>query len=251
MLAGARLALSWLTVLPAGQGDGDRTVDRATAAHAITLAPLVGLLLGLLAAGTLSILDLTHMPGLLAGLLTVGLLAALTRGMHLDGLADTADGLGSYGPPERALAVMRDGGAGPFGVVALIVTLGAQATAFGALAGDRWWAVVIAVTAGRAAFAMCCLRGVPAARQDGLGALVAGTQPPAVPAAWFGVLLAASTLVDLDHPWLGPVAVLAAAGVTAAFVAHVRRRLNGVTGDVLGAASEVATTVVAATCTLV
>lgn len=247
MLAGARLALTWLTVLPARQTE----VDRTTATQAITLAPLVGLLLGLLAAGTLSILDLTHMPGLLAGLLTVGLLAVLTRGMHLDGLADTADGLGSYGPPERALAVMRDGGAGPFGVVALIVTLGAQATAFGALAGDRWWAVVIAVMAGRAAFSMCCLRGIPAARQEGLGALVAGTQPPVVPAAWLGVLLAASTLVDLDHPWLGPVAVLTAAGVTAGFVAHVRRRLDGVTGDVLGAASEVATTVVAATCTLV
>lgn len=247
MLAGVRLALSWLTVLPVRHPH----VDRAAGTLAIALAPVVGLLLGLLAVGTLSIMDLTRMPDLLAGLFTVGLLAVLTRGMHLDGLADTADGLGSYGPPERALAVMRDGGAGPFAVVALIVAIGAQATAFGALSGDRWWAVVVAVTAGRAAFAMCCLRGVPAARQDGLGALVAGTQPVAVPAAWFAVLLATATVVDLDHPWLGPVAVLVAAGVTAGFVAHVRRRLGGVTGDVLGASSEVATTVVAVTCTLV
>lgn len=247
MLAGARLALSWLTVLPARRTEVDRTV----ATHAIALAPLVGLLLGLLAAGVVTVLDLTHMPGLMAGLLTVGLLAVLTRGIHLDGLADTADGLGCYGPPDRALAVMRDGCAGPFGVVALVVTLGVQASAFGALAGDRWWAIVIAVTAGRSAFAMCCLRGVPAARPDGLGALVAGSQPPAVPVTWFAVLLMTATVVDLDHPWLGPVAVLVAAGVTVAFVAHVRRRLNGVTGDVLGAASEVATTVVAATCTLV
>lgn len=247
MLDGARLALTWLTVLPARQPHVDRTV----ATQAISLAPLVGLLLGLVAAGTLSILDLTHLPGLLAGLFTVGLLAVLTRGMHLDGLADTADGLGNYGPPERALAVMRDGGTGPFGVVTLVVTIGAQATAFSALAGNRWWAVVIAVTTGRAAFAMCCLRGVPAARQEGLGALVAGTQPPAVAAAWFAVLLAMAAVVDLDHPWLGPVAVLLAVGVTAGFVAHVRRRLDGITGDVLGAASEVATTVVAATCTLV
>lgn len=247
MLAGLRLALSWLTVLPARHAP----VDRMVGAQAIGLAPVVGLLLGLLAAGVLAVLGLTHMPGLLAGLLTVGLLAALTRGMHLDGLADTADGLGCYGPPERALAVMRDGGVGPFGVVTLVVTLGAQATAFGALAGDRWWAIVIAVTAGRAAFAMCCLRGIPAARPDGLGALVAGSQPPVVPVAWLVVLLVTATAVDLDHLWLGPVAVLAAAAVTAGFVAHARRRLNGVTGDVLGAASEVATTVVAATCTLV
>jgi adenosylcobinamide-GDP ribazoletransferase len=247
VLDGARLALTWLTVLPARHPQ----VDRALATQAIAVAPLVGVLLGLVAAGALFVLDLTHLPGLLAGLLIVGLLAALTRGMHLDGLADTADGLGSYGPPERALAVMRDGGAGPFGVVALILTIGAQATAFSALAGDRWWAVVIAVTAGRAAFALCCLRGVAPAREEGLGALVAGTQPPAVPAAWFAVLVGVATVVDLDHPWLGPVAVLVAAGVTAGFVAHVRRRLHGITGDVLGAASEVATTVVAAMCTLV
>lgn len=248
MLTGARLALTWLTVLPTRH---QPHVDRATATQAITLAPLVGLLLGLIAAGTLAILDLTHMPDLLAGILTVGLLAVLTRGMHLDGLADTADGLGTYGPPERALAVMRDGGAGPFGVVALIVVLGAQATAFGSLTGDRWWAVVIAVTAGRAAFTLCCLRGLPAARPDGLGALVAGTQPPAVPAVWFGVLVATATVADLDNPWLGPVAVLVAAGLAAAFVAHARRRLGGVTGDVLGAASEITTTAVAVMCTLV
>ena len=247
MLAGFRLALSWLTVLPVRQEQVDRTVG----AQAIALGPVVGLLLGLSAAGVLAVLDLTHMPGLLAGLLVVGLLAVVTRGMHLDGLADTADGLGCYGPPERALAVMRDGGAGPFAVVALIVTVGAQATTFGALAGDRWWAVVIAVMTGRAAFALCCVRGIPAARPDGLGALVAGTQPKAVPATWLAGLLMASTLVDLDNPWLGPVAVLTAAAVTTAFVLHVRRRLDGITGDVLGAASEVATTVVAATCTLV
>lgn len=251
MLAGARLALTWLTVLPTGRHSTNRAVDRAVAARAIALAPLVGLLLGLLAAAVLSVLELTRMPGLLAGLLTVGLLAALTRGMHLDGLADTADGLGCYGPPERALAVMRTSDIGPFGVVTLIVTIAAQAAAFTALADDRWWAVVIAVTAGRTAFTGCCVQGVPAARPEGLGALVAGTQPPAVPVIWLAALTMTATLVDLDHPWLGPLAVLTAAGVTTAFVSHTRRRLNGITGDVLGAASEVTTTVVAATCTLV
>lgn len=248
MSAGLRLALSWLTVLPVRSGG---PVDRALGARAIGVAPVVGLLVGLVAAGVLVVLDLTRAPGLLAGLLVVALLAAVTRGMHLDGLADTADGLGCYGPPERALAVMRDGGVGPFGVVSLIVVLGAQTTAFAALAGDRWWAVVVAVAAGRAAVTACCVRGVPAARPEGLGALVAGTQPVIVPVAWFGALIAAAAFVDLDHPWLGPVAVLVAAAVAAAFVAHVRRRLDGITGDVLGAASEVTTTVVAVTCTLV
>jgi adenosylcobinamide-GDP ribazoletransferase len=198
-----------------------------------------------------SLLARTDMPDLLAGLLTVGLLALATRGMHLDGLADTADGLGCYGPPERALAVMRDGGIGPFGVVSLVITLGAQAAAFGALAWDRWWAIVLAVVAGRAAFTACCLRGIPAARPDGLGALVAGTQHVSVPIAWVAGLLVAGVFVDRRHFWLGLVAVVVAALATVAFVAHVRRRLGGITGDVLGAACEVATTVVAATCTMI
>jgi adenosylcobinamide-GDP ribazoletransferase len=247
MGAALRLALSWLTVIPAGRHE----VDRALAGRAIAVAPLVGLLLGLPAAAIVSLLARTDMPGLLAGLLTVGMLALVTRGMHLDGLADTADGLGCYGPPEKALAVMRDGGVGPFGVVSLVITLGAQAAAFGALAGHRWWAIVLAVVAGRVAFTGCCLRGIPAARPDGLGALVAGTQHLSVPAVWVAGLLVAGVFVDRHHVWLGLVAVVVAVLTTAAFVAHVRRRLGGITGDVLGAACEVATTIVAATCTMI
>jgi adenosylcobinamide-GDP ribazoletransferase len=246
MGAALRLALSWLTVLPAGRPRVDRTIAGA----AIAVAPIIGLLLGLPAAALVYLLDRTGMPGLLAGLLTVGFLALATRGMHLDGLADTADGLGSYGPPDKALAVMRDGGVGPFGVVSLVIMLSGQAAAFGALAGDRWWAIVLAVVAGRVAFCACCLRGIPAARPDGLGALVAGTQHVAVPVAWLAGLLVAGVFVDRDQLWVGPVAVVVAAGGTAALIAHVRRRLGGVTGDVLGATCEMATTLVAAICTM-
>lgn len=170
----------------------------------------------------------------------VGLLALATRGMHLDGLADTADGLGCYGPPERALAVMRDGSAGPFAVVTLIVVLGAQAVSLSAIAGTgRWGAVVVALAAGRAAFAWCCRHGVPAARPEGLGALVAGSQPVAVPIAWTAFLTVAAAAATYDRPWLGPIGVLLAVGVVLLLVRHVRKRFGGVTGDVLGAAAEI------------
>lgn len=246
MVPGLRLALSWLTVLPVRVG----TVDRAVGRTAIAVAPVVGLLLGGVAAGLLVLLDLMGVPGLLAGILTVAVLAVGTRGLHLDGLADTADGLGCYGPPERALTVMRDGGVGPFGVVTLVLALGAQAAALGALT-DRWFAVVLAVTVGRAAFTLCCRQGVPAARPDGLGALVAGTQSTAVPILWLGGLLLVSPLVDPDEDaWVGPVAVLLAIGLVLALVHHTRRRFGGIMGDVLGAASELAATVVLVTCTL-
>ncbi|MET0235600.1 MAG: adenosylcobinamide-GDP ribazoletransferase [Kibdelosporangium sp.] len=234
-----RLAISWLTVLPVGSGP----VDRRTAGHAIALAPLVGLLLGLLVAAMSQ-----GVHGLLGGLLCVGLVALLTRGMHLDGLADTADGLGCYGPPERALAVMRDGGVGAFAVVALIVVLGLQAVS---LATVPWGAVVLAFVVGRAAFSWCCRQGMPAARPDGLGALAAGTQPIYVPAGWFFFLAAAAVPVVPDKLWVGPLSVVIAAAVLVVFTWHIRRRLGGVTGDVLGAACELTTTAVLVFCALV
>jgi adenosylcobinamide-GDP ribazoletransferase len=245
-LGGLRLALSWLTVAPVPVRG---PVDRSTARSALAWAPLVGLALGVPAAGVLAGLRLLGAPPLLAGLLVVAVLAVATRGMHLDGLADTADGLGCY-DRRRALEVMRDGAAGPFAVVALVLVLGIQAGALGALAPDRLPAVVVAVVAGRVAFGWCCRRGIPAARPEGLGALVAGTQPPLIAAVWTVALLAAGLALVPGRPWQGVTAVALAAGGVAALSWHTTRRFGGTTGDVLGAAGELATTVILAVCAI-
>jgi adenosylcobinamide-GDP ribazoletransferase len=228
-----RLALSWLTVIPVRLDAAE--LDARTTAGAIRWAPVVGLLLGAAGAAVLTGLIVLEVPGLVAGLLTVGFLALATRGMHVDGLADTADGLGCYGPPERALAVMRDGGAGPFAVVTLVVVLGAQAAALATLTREPW-ALLLAAATGRAAFAWPCRRGVPAARPGGLGALVAGSQPWWAAPAWWVALAAASVPLTA---WRGPLAVAVAALVTVLLAAHTRRRLGGTNGDVLGAVNEV------------
>lgn len=245
MLAGCRLALSWLTVLPVPAPD----VDRRTAGAAITVAPLVGLLLGGAATGVLAGLVALRCPPLLAGLLVVGLLALVTRGLHVDGLADTADGLGCYGPPERALAVMKDGGAGPFAVVTLVVVLGVQTIGLATAAGEhRWWVPVLALSVGRAAFAVVCVRGWPAARQEGLGALVAGSQPVWVPVAWWVAAAGAGAFVVPGRWWQG-VAAVAVAAVAVLWPAwHARRRFGGMTGDVLGATAELAVAAVLGVC---
>ena len=237
-LRGLALALSWLTILPVRVGSRDVA---GAAAAALRWAPVVGMLLGAAAGWLVAALSAVGMPSAVAGLLGVGALALATRGMHVDGLADTADGLGCYGPPERALAVMRDGGAGPFAVVTLLVTLGVQAAALASLTGGPVVvSTALAAATGRAGFAWCARRGVPAARATGLGAAVAGSQPPWVAPVWWLVLAAAGLGAVSLRPWQGPLAVAVAAAVVVGLSAHTRRRFGGMTGDVLGAANELA-----------
>jgi adenosylcobinamide-GDP ribazoletransferase len=237
--AGAALAVAMFTVVPLRTS----RVDRPAAGVAVALVPLVGVVLGGVLGGVAAGLVAAGAPGPLAGLVAVGLGAAATRGLHLDGLADLADGLGSHADPARTLAIMRDPGVGAFAVVWLVVVLGIQATALGALAPHGLLVATVAgglaLGLGRAAFAWVARRGVPAASPDGLGALVAGTQPVTVAPAWLVVLAAAAAPV---LGWRAPAAAVLAALVVVLVAAHARRRLGGVSGDVFGACAELAVT---------
>ncbi|MCU1648570.1 MAG: cobS [Nocardia sp.] len=240
---GLRLAVSWLTVLPVR---GPDEVDRKAAGRAIGWAPVVGLLLGVVAAGVVWGVGAVGGSWLLAGFVTVAGLGLVTRGMHIDGLADTMDGLGSYGPPERAREIMKSGGAGPFGVAALIFVIGIQAVSFAALAeSGRWAALVLAVVAGRIAVVLACRRGIEAAPGAGFGALVAGTQAPLTGAVWAGIAVVAAVF-STGNRWTGPVGVIVALGVSVLLVRHCVRRFGGLNGDVLGAALEFTVAIAAA-----
>ncbi|MGH3412425.1 MAG: adenosylcobinamide-GDP ribazoletransferase [Marmoricola sp.] len=253
MRDGWRLALGTLTVLPCRP---PRVVDRRTASWAMTLAPVVGLLLGALVLAALVLLRTSGAPPVLQAVLVLGLLVLLTRALHLDGLADTTDGLGSRRPASEALQVMRRGDIGPFGVLSLVFALAVQIAALSGLAArhqaDR--PLVIAIVLSRGLLPVLCRQGIPAARGDGLGSVVAGVVGPGRLALsgllTAGALAAGLSLVrvaDASPPPGVLASVVAGAVGLAAGMLLCRRavgRLGGVTGDVLGACVEVTATVV-------
>jgi cobalamin synthase len=211
-------------------------------------APLIGLLLGGLATGV-AVLGARWISPLTGAVLAVAVLALLTRGLHLDGLADTADGLGPLRDRERALQVMHRSDVGPFGVVTLVLTLLLQVTCAAALlAGDDGWLPLWgAVLISRLAMVRTGLPGVAVAAGSSLGRAVGGT----VPRAWLaaavlvsGGLLSGAALVFADPSDAVRLLAAAAAALVAVEVVHRRAiaRLGGTTGDVMGAMGEVAAT---------
>ncbi|RCV52050.1 adenosylcobinamide-GDP ribazoletransferase [Marinitenerispora sediminis] len=243
-LAGLRLSVGTLTVFPVHV----TRVDRTAAGWAMALAPLVGLPLALAGGLALASAVWAGLPVHLAAVLAVAALALLTRGLHLDGLADLADGLGSARPAEGALEVMRRSDIGPFGVITLVLTLLAQVLALAHLAAEgpatAVAALATAALTGRLAITWSCTPAIPPARPEGLGALVAGTVPRSA------ALAATLAVLPLGLASPGLLAALAAGLAVAALVLrHAVRRLGGITGDVLGALSETATTVTLVTAT--
>lgn len=242
----ARLSVGLLTIIPVG-AIGD--VDRRLARGAMLWAPVVGIVLGALGAAVLLVVHAV-VPSPLGALLAAGLavasLAYLTRALHLDGLADTADALGSGKDASAALDIARRGDVGPFGVVTLVFALLVEVTALAVAvdAGAGAIALVLAVVTGRVAVVLACMRGIPSARPEGLGALVAGTVPRAAGVAWAVTLIGAAGLAALgasgSGAGLAALAVVGALAVAMLVVTRSVRRLGGITGDVLGAAAEVA-----------
>ncbi len=228
-----RLAFTTLTVLPIRGG----RVDRQVAGGAMFLAPFVGALLGLILAGVHWLLP----AGLLGAALTVTLGVLLTRGLHLDGLADTIDALGSYRRGNEALEIMKKPDIGPFGVAAIALALLLQTAAL-TETGPGPWAVVAAWTTGRLAVTLTCRHGIPAARPEGLGALVAETVSRPKTAAATLLTLAVAIPAVPDRPWAGPAAAALATLAVVLLLRHAVRRFGGMTGDIIGANVELATT---------
>ncbi|MFH8974112.1 adenosylcobinamide-GDP ribazoletransferase [Streptomyces sp. NPDC017890] len=243
---GLRFAFGTLTVFPVRVTRWDRDAARG----GMLCAPLAGLAVGAAAAAAGLLLLSLGAGSLLAAVATAAVPAVLTRGLHLDGLADTADGLGSGKPAEDALRIMKQSDIGPFGVLALVFVLLAQVAAL-AQAYDGSWArgalaAVVSATAARLALTLAARAGVPAARPEGLGAAVAAVVPAggalAVTAAVTAAAAAAGAGSGPYDAVRAALSVLCAVAVAELLLRHCVRRFGGVTGDVFGGVAETAAT---------
>jgi adenosylcobinamide-GDP ribazoletransferase len=242
-----RFAVGTFTRLPVPAPTATTT---AVAGRGLALAPLVGAAIGLVSGALLLVTGVDLIARLLSATLVVASAAWITRGLHWDGLADVADGLGSGAPAERAREIMRRSDIGPFGVLALGFTIALQALSLaqlpaGAPALAGW---VLAVTLGRLAAVVACGPWARAARRDGLGATVIGSVTPArmVVAGVVTAVVAVAAAGAGPLPWStallwGP---LAAVGVALGLGWLARKRFGGSSGDVLGATVELATVTV-------
>ncbi|MGJ3508133.1 adenosylcobinamide-GDP ribazoletransferase [Enemella sp. A6] len=246
LATGARLALGTLTIIPVGNL---MPLPKGAAREAMSLAPVVVLPITLVAGAIFQGATWLGLSGPVAGALALAAMAVLTRAMHLDGLTDTVDGLGGGWTRERALEIMHRGDVGPMGVAALVLVLLVQAGSLAALTVLPWTGLLVAVALafGRIAAPVLCVRGMPAARSAGMGAVMAGSVPaPLMVLVVLGstVALTGAVLVSGLAWWWGPVAALVTLLVLWLFSRLVLRRIGGTTGDVFGAGIEIATTVV-------
>lgn len=225
--------------------------DRRTAARAMAAMPWVGLLLGVLAGGLTAGAWWLSGSVALAGVCGFGLLAWLTGGLHLDGVADTADGLGSRKPAAEALAIMKRSDIGPMGVIALVLVLLVDIAALTALAAADWrWlplALMVGAMSGRLAVVQATTTP-DAARPGGFGAMFSGVT--GTWSAWLNSLLVAAVCALggwLIGGWGGLLVVIASRVISQLFggwwTGHLRRRLGGLTGDTFGSIIELVQTV--------
>ncbi|MGY6548226.1 MAG: adenosylcobinamide-GDP ribazoletransferase [Roseinatronobacter sp.] len=222
-----QLAVMLLTRLPAGRLHAP-IPSLAAAAWAY---PLIGLVTGAtLWAGLAAGLALGFSPAISA-LAAVAAVALLTGGLHLDGLADLADGLGGGRDGPHALEIMRDSRIGSYGALALMLNLGLMTTALAQLGTDLRLADAMILGLGARLAMLGVLVALPAARDDGLGQQTRGAGARSLLPG--GGLCAVLLILSGGGAML---LALAAMGAAAAWIAWAaQRRIGGQTGDVLGA----------------
>jgi adenosylcobinamide-GDP ribazoletransferase len=206
--------------------------------------PVSGALIALPAAATFAVMLAFHADGLLSALLALAVLTMVTGALHEDGLCDTADGLGGGRDRLRALEIMRDSRIGSFGGVALILSFGIRASALAAIAHalsptQAGFALIAIAALSRAAMVWHWWQ-LPPARKDGVAATSGAPDLAALQVA----LASAAVIVVIAIGWSSGLsatlgALLGASLATVLFTRYIKRRLDGHTGDTIGASQQI------------
>lgn len=226
------VALSFLTIfrLPVSGEISPRDSGRCYACF-----PVVGLLIGVMTSLIVLLLHAVMPPLLLAGWACV-FMTFITRGFHLDGLADLADGIGGGYNPARRLEIMKDSATGAFGSLALVLAVVLKTGAVYSLILTKSWLPLAVVPAlSRFAIVVCAYKST-CARTGGLAKSSAEyvTSGTLLAAASLAVVLTVLLVPKFSPIFLGTAALGA---LLVRSVAH--RSLGGITGDVLGATNEI------------
>jgi adenosylcobinamide-GDP ribazoletransferase len=208
--------------------------------------PFAGLVIGLPGAGVLLLASWLGLPAMMAAGLAVAMAALVTGAMHEDGLADSFDGLGAGGPPERRLAIMRDSRVGAFGVTALVLALLLRVAGLAgllAVAGPLGSALIaLAAAAVSRGLMLLPIAILPPARPDGAASAVGRptsrglTRAIIWGCAWAGALTAAAGAAYLEAA-VGVACALAFVGLMTWWTL---RAIHGHTGDIAGACQQLA-----------
>ena len=224
-----RSAMAFLTVLPAASAKGEPG-ERLGRAY----FPAIGALTGL-ASGVVFVVAGALFSPWLAAVAAVATMAVLTGALHLDGLADAADGLLGGGDTARRLEVMRDPRLGSFGTTTIVLVLLGEVTAISSMSPARGLAgLAIAGALSRLAM-LAVIALVPYVRPTGLGVAAFDPAHRGFDLALGGAIAAIVCVIDWRRAL---VALPLVALTTYLVVALARRRLGGATGDICGATAE-------------
>jgi adenosylcobinamide-GDP ribazoletransferase len=230
---GLRRALGFLTIYPLRATD---TWTPETLGGSMVYYPLVGLCLGL-ALWILAWLLGMFFPMSIVSVLLLGCLAVMTGGLHLDGLADTIDGLSGGYSREETLQIFKDPHVGSMAVVGVVLVVLLKYASLNALSGNALLlALVLMATLGRASMVQLACFSFYARPSGGLGEpFVRGIKRE----HFFVAVGLTISIALLFGGWRGVMIWLLVSLATLGYQRYFRWRLSGITGDVLGATNEV------------
>lgn len=225
------IALQFLTTFPVQLKQMPNSQQNA---QSLLFYPVVGLIIGLILCGIAT--QLHAVPTILVSTIVLVVWIWLTGGLHLDGLADTADAwVGGFGDPERTLKIMKDPSCGPIGVLSILILVLVKYSAIYVLLEQQYYLTLILFPKlGRLAPLFLFLT-TPYVREKGLGSSMAEY----IPKTASKVIFVLCFLSCMYFEWIGLITALICMLILCYLRLKFIQRISGITGDTIGASIEI------------